>query len=219
MTRLKTKSNWLASAAILFTFLLSNVITVSGHDETHLNSAGESENRKIGDSYAGGVIAYIFQPGDPGYIEGEMRGLIASPEDHGIAEWGCLKFNRVGGTSMELGTGMANTIAIVEFHDNNFTDYYGSRDECSYNDGTVAAKIAFDLELNGYSDWYLPSKDELNILFENREAIGGFEDADYWSSSEGNGSWSAWFRRFYGSTNQGHGHKDMKHRVRAIRTF
>ncbi|MEX0929379.1 MAG: hypothetical protein WD266_02395 [Balneolales bacterium] len=181
-------------------------------------SAKENQDLIIGDTYGGGIVAYLFQPGDNGYVPGEVHGLIASPEDQGWAQWGCL-MNRVDITSPGLGTGMENTVAIIGFHDQNFKDYAGSREECFYNDGTMAAKIAFELELNGYSDWYLPSKDELNILFDNRKAIGGFENADYWSSSEGSGSWNVWFRRFYGSTNQGHGHKDMVHKVRAVRSF
>jgi hypothetical protein len=48
------------------------------------------------------------------------------------------------------------------------------------------AKTACDkLILNGYNDWYLPTKDELNALYNNLKqlGIGGFEDDDYWSST------------------------------------
>lgn len=207
------------SLSIILILLIPNLSNANIIQPGYANDAEKMKQLSVGDVYGGGIVGYIFQHGDPGYVEGEVHGLIVAPEDQGRAEWGCLKFNRVNNTSMALGTGLENTITIVEFHDNHFEDYYNSREQCRYNNGTVAAKVAFELELNGYSDWYLPSKDELNILFENRELIGGFSDADYWSSSEGSGSWSAWFRRFYGSGNQGHGHKDMNHMVRAIRTF
>jgi len=47
------------------------------------------------------------------------------------------------------------------------------------------------------SEWYLPAKDELNVLYTNHIAIGGFDisGAYYWSSSEG-GSTNAWMQRF-----------------------
>jgi hypothetical protein len=216
---MKFAQHWLS---ILLTPVLLLVMNLSQTNFIHsaeMNEAEKKQSLSVGDSYGGGIVAYIFQQGDPGYVEDEVHGLIVAPEDQGRAEWGCLKFNPVNNTSMALGTGMANTIAIVEFHNTHFDDYYNSRKQCRYNNGTVAAKVAMELELNGYSDWYLPSKDELNILFDNKELIGGFSESDYWSSSEGDGSWSAWFRRFYGSGNQGHGHKDMNHMVRAIRTF
>ncbi len=43
----------------------------------------------------------------------------------------------------------------------------------------------------GYSDWYLPSKEELNVLYINRDRIGGFSDGWYWSSTE-SGRNEAW---------------------------
>ena len=55
----------------------------------------------------------------------------------------------------------------------------------------IAARICGDLVLGGYSDWYLPSKGELNQLYLNRVAVGVFYVNWYWSSSEGdsNGAW------------------------------
>jgi hypothetical protein len=48
----------------------------------------------------------------------------------------------------------------------------------------IAARLCGDLELGGYSDWYLPSIDELNKLYINRAAIVGITSNPYWSSTE-----------------------------------
>ncbi|NBW59983.1 MAG: DUF1566 domain-containing protein, partial [Crocinitomicaceae bacterium] len=77
-----------------------------------------------------------------------------------------------------------------------------------------------DLVLGGYSDWYLPSKDELNQVYLNRVAIGGFVTVyyGYWSSTE-SGSTTAWCQNFL----NGYQYTDDKSysygRVRAVRAF
>jgi hypothetical protein len=58
-----------------------------------------------------------------------------------------------------------------------------------------AAQYCENLTAHGQTDWYLPAKDELNVLYTNRTAIGGFAGAWYWSSSEIN-SYSAWKQGF-----------------------
>ncbi len=50
--------------------------------------------------------------------------------------------------------------------------------------GSYAAQICEDLVAFGYDDWYLPAKDELNAIYQDKEAIGGFAYAYYWSSTE-----------------------------------
>ncbi|MEP6645616.1 MAG: DUF1566 domain-containing protein [Saprospiraceae bacterium] len=156
----------------------------------------------VGDNYGGGKVAYILQPGDPGYIAGQVHGLIAAATDQSSGtQWGCYGLDIPGADGIALGTGNQNTIDIV-----NGCGIVG-----------IAARICYDLVLGSYSDWYLPSKDELNKLFINRVAIGGFANSAYWNSSEIdlNHAWGQYFV----SGGQGFYLKVDTNYVRAVRTF
>ena len=68
--------------------------------------------------------------------------------------------------------------------------------------------------------WRLPTKDELNILYQNKDKIGGFASASYWSSSEYviDYEYVAWFQ-YFSSGVQTSFSKDVTLYVRAIRAF
>lgn len=72
---------------------------------------------------------------------------------------------------------------------------------------------------NGYNDWYLPSKDELNMMYENlhQRKLGGFAASYYWSSSEANG-YDAWLQYFLIGF-QHYFNKFHNYRIRAARAF
>ncbi len=155
----------------------------------------------VGVSYQGGKIAYIFQSSDPGFVEGQVHGLIAAPNDNVTIEWGCNNKLINGADGTALGTGNKNTNDII----------------AGCGELGTAARAAADLVLGAYSDWYLPSKDELNKLYINRALIGGFCTNYYWSSTESNNV-NAWSQHFYNGYQSFNGKYD-KINMRAVRVF
>ncbi len=165
----------------------------------------------VGDAAFGGKIAYILVSTDPGYNKDVVHGLVAAVNDqttnNGL-EWNNGNdYSLIGATGTAIGTGLANTNKIIAFQGNTFS---------------YAAKICTDYNGGGFTDWYLPSKDELNKLYLNRNLIGGFllmsTQPYYWSSSENN-SYAVWAADFYNGGTATLGDKSFSFFVRPIRNF
>ncbi|MBA7587033.1 hypothetical protein ES708_29043 [subsurface metagenome] len=164
----------------------------------------------VGDSYGGGKVAYIFVEDDLGYFEGETHGLIAAEEDQSTGVvWAIEDYQHTAvpdGTLLTIGSGSANTDAIIAQNGVGIT---------------YAAGVARAYTGGGFSDWFLPSKDELNKLWLNRETIGGFtspDGGDYWSSSE-HYAGRAWCQVFDDPPDMVDWFKWQAPRVRAVRYF
>jgi len=120
--------------------------------------------------------------------------LIAALDDISTSyQWGCYG-QSVSPSATSTTDGPLNTTNIVAFHDG-WTGGNLGGSSCGSSNGEVAARLCNDLVLNGYSDWYLPARNELSTLYTNRVAIGGFSADIYWSSNE-SGSYHAWYVYF-----------------------
>ena len=158
---------------------------------------------KTGDSYGGGLVAYIYQSSDSGYVAGQVHGIIAAKIDQGTASWGCE--GTLIGTTNGLGKGKFNTEQIIA--------------KCS--DTSTAAKICKALTLNGYSDWYFPSLDEMKQLRLNLhlKGLGNFRtDLSYFASTETSATTAHEFYISSAATG-GINKQGNKMAVRAIRYF
>jgi len=133
------------------------------------------------------------------YLSGG-HGLISMTSDTSAsAQWGCYGSTISGADSTT--DGAQNTIDIVN--------------GCA--EASRAARLCSDLSSGGYTDWYLPAKDQLNTLYTQRAVVGGFTTSNYWSSTE-NSSNSAW-SQYFNLGNQSNNYKNNGFYVRCIRSF
>lgn len=135
--------------------------TTYGEDMT-FSTISNNGPFSIGKSYGGGIIFYLDNTGQHGLV------CATSDQIQGV-RWNNGTVILIG-TSRLVGTGQANTTAIVN----------------AQGSGIYAASICDQLILNGYTDWFLPSIDELQLIYNQKAVIGGFTGSYeyYWSSSE-----------------------------------
>lgn len=168
----------------------------NGTNWTNFIGGATSEPLVVGSSYKGGKIAYIFQSGDPGYVAGEFHGIIASNSDlsNGI-RWGqgndglsttydCVNRHSASGFALPcaIGAGRSNTSLII-----------ASNTESSPTDYAALICSNYSVVSNGvtYNDWFLPSKDEMLKLYQNKNLIGGLFYDSTNASSKSNWYWTS----------------------------
>jgi peptidoglycan/xylan/chitin deacetylase (PgdA/CDA1 family) len=183
--------------------LYEDSFTVDGSNVLVEAEMNQNEFPIWGEEFEEGLIAHIFEEGEEGYVAGEQRGILAAKTDQSTAvQWGC-QGTAIGTLSTAIGEGKNNTDEIVAFHNGwqspwEDDELNGIGQVCNVNnDGNVSAKICDDLVVETYSDWHLPSKDELQKFRTNLylNGYGNFAARNYWSSSEVNND-KAWVLNF-----------------------
>lgn len=132
---------------------------------------------KVGD--IGPAGGYIFYDCDADNADGNKDGLIstecgwryleaAKDDYYETTHWGDSSGDNYG-TKYDVGAGRDNTIKLKNQGKNDFMVY----------------KI-WGKEFYGYSDWFVPSRDELNLMYENlhKKGLGSFRNDRYWTSCE-----------------------------------
>ena len=166
----------------------------------------------VGDFAQGGIVFWVDETG--------QHGLVAAKEDQSTGvRWYAGTYGNTQAKGDGPFSGEANTSIII-----------AAQVAIGDDGSTYAARICNELQVTEggktYGDWYLPSKEELDLMYQNKATIdatagvnggSGFARSYYWSSTESN-NYNAWIQYFdYGS--QYYGNKDAPYRVRAVRAF
>lgn len=173
----------------------------------------------------GPADGYVFYDCDADNASGNADGLISSQcgwrylEASPIDLYGLYMFGSDGicWTEEEIGSGRSNTEKIIE--DAKRKEEPTTPEDVLWGDKVSAAVACSIFSINGYSDWFLPSVEELRCMYNNLKSAnkGFFETSGYWTSSE-NGDKSAWmvsFKNGYQVDNM----RNYNNHVRPVRAF
>lgn len=192
--KLKTKQGAVAATVVVllvlgvFGFMIQKYAKESTVIVPVVAKVSAKKVLKIGDKYCGGIVFYVDSTG---------HGLIAATSDistiytdewdkksyKGVYSWSTNQWNdtsknekdyayqKVFNTSAAIGQGASNTKMILAKYPAATFPY-------------SAAAVASGYREGGYSDWFLPSMDDLKQLYLNRRFVGGFAPYYYWSSTE-----------------------------------
>ena len=183
---------------------------------------GNNAEFYVGQKFNSGIVFFIDSTGEHGLMAALEDLTEGATDPYGFGfngyEWGCYEWVVSGANGSSIGTGYQNTIDIVN---QGCSTYYG---------GLTAAQASLDAEINGYSDWYLPSRYELQEMSFTigprgpEGNIGGFSNHKYWSSSEYTSEYSLCIRFTENPENPtphgvSYNLKSYTFRVRVIRAF
>jgi len=170
-----------------------------------------SKELYIGKLYGGGIIFQLDAD--------KKHGLIcAMTNQHSSNLWSTLSNTEIGSSAQSSSNGKANTAAII------------NQPEHTYSAAKICDEYTnLDYGTGIYSDWYLPSKDELNTLYLQKTVLNTALEADkisttfilvddrYWSSTEQSDDEANY--QYFKTGEQYNGYKNYQYYVRAIRTF
>lgn len=172
-------------------------ISISGAGTAASPYAINETGHYIGESFGDGIVFYVYDNG--------RHGLIAATADQSAGiQW----YNGAGivtntdyTNKRGIGAGKINTERVVY----------------AQGVGNYAAQICANYASADFSDWYLPSNRELYLLLLQKNVVGGFSNADYWTSNEINATQARVWN--FGTEVNDYYNKSVANRVRAIRSF
>lgn len=160
---------------------------------------GNIIRNRVFNNYSEIPVGANFHGGTVFFVDGLGNGLISSPKDQSVnVQWGCEGLSIPDNSDSN---GATNSLNIV----------------MACPSRPIAASICDSLTLNGYGDWYLPAINQMDLIFSQKDLLGGLLNSDYWSSTEVNETvgWGMWMDMGWHTTAD----KSSMRAVRAIRSF
>jgi hypothetical protein len=158
----------------------------------------------VGDTAFGGVVAYLLTPNDSGYSATVQHGIIIAQNDltYGM-QWGCMTL--IPSSNLKI-KGMINQQRFLLL--------------CPNSSSSTAMMAVSNLTLNGFTDWVLPSKDDLLAIYTNRVQLSGYlNSGTYWSSTDNGNGAGAWNVNLTTGLTTTFLKNDTYHRTKPVRYF
>jgi hypothetical protein len=181
---------------------IGNVVTDTHRVTGSLNISGSlivggtDVTHYIGESYGGGIVFYVY--------DGGKHGLISATSDQSTGTtWYNGGYAAANAPFDGINAGIRNTTSITTV----------------YQTGSYAAEICAFFNGGNFGDWYLPSKYELNLLYQQKTIVGGFANETYWSSTELHPNNARASTQTFTNGVQNNHDKSSTFYVRAIRAF